>query len=310
MSIAQSKLKWALPGALAVLSPIIPISVRYLTLQQIDALTINAFRLLAGGLALVLISYFYHRKQLREAFTDRRQLFTILLLAVFSLLAQYAVTEGIRRTSAVMSQLIYTLGLPLTILSAVMLFPDERAMARKPAFWLGTLLSLGGAIGIALCQGSIFSASGIGIVLLLFSVITWVVVGLLVKRLGATTPALVVAGISTLEIAVVFIATSFLWGNPGIVLSQSAFTNSVLVLSGVVGVLIGTGLAFTVAQSLGVIVYQFTTLVVPVLTGIFGYFLFRERLTLPQLGFGALLIIGCAIVVRFTEQGETESASP
>jgi len=146
----------------------------------------------------------------------------------------------------------------------------------------------------------------IGVMFLLAATFLWVIVGLIVKGLGGTTPAIVVAGVSALEQGIVFILLSMKWGHPSTVLQQSSFTNSVLVLSGIIGVLVGTGLAFVVAQRLGVIVYQTTNLIVPVLTGILGYFLFAEALGGWQMVFGALLIIGSAIIIRFAEYGTVE----
>jgi len=63
------------------------------------------------------------------------------------------------------------------------------------------------------------------------------------------------------------------------------------------GLLLGVGLYYVTLRRLGVVTLTFGGLAAPAFTALFGYLLFRERLTPPQLAAAAVLLAGCLLVV-------------
>lgn len=296
MNGTNQQLKWALPGVYALLLPGIPLCLRYLK-DYFDLYTINGYRQLAGSLVLLVICLCCQRKALLDTVRVPRQLAAFLLLSLINVVALYVYTVGLFLTSATLSQVICVIALPLTVILAVLLFPDERALIRIRGFWFGMALSLCGTLGISLVSGHLSVGNSRGIACLLIYVVIWVVFGLIIKRLVATIPVIVVTAVSTFWIAVAYICFSAIWGRPSALLHAPLLT-VLMLLSGIFGVFIGGGLAYAITKELGVIIFQFTNLVIPFVTAVLEFLFFRKSLTLPQVGFGLLMVLGCAVILR------------
>jgi len=299
-----------LPGLYALLLPGIPLCLRYFK-NCFDLYTINGFRQLTGSLVLLVLAYLYQRKALIAAFRNLRQLTAFLLLAAINVVALYVYTVGLFMTSATMSQIICVLMLPLTVLLAVIFFPDERELTRKKGFWIGMALSLVGMLGISLASGRISTGNTQGIIYLLLYVGIAVGFGMIIKRMVESIPVLTLTAVSTFWIGLIYTIFSFIWGKPANLLHSPVIAGFML-LSGIYGVFVGGGMAYAITKDLGVIIYQFTNLVLPFVTAILEFLIFRKTLTWPQIAFGVLMVLGCVVILwssRYGSAPQTRAAS-
>jgi len=275
---------------------LIAIFQRFLTFS-LDSFTINAGRFLAGSATLLALVYVFRRAELRALLRRPAQMRNIAILALLGFAPQALYVEGLARTSAIVSSLIGLLGLPLSIALAVALFPDERQAVRGPGFALGALLAVGATIGLALGQGDLTLEYSTGVLYTFAGTAIGVAMGLLVKRLVITSDPLCVSGLVTGFSAALFVAAALVWGDLGSVLRAPPLTILVLFGSGAYGLLLGGALYTALIKRAGLVIARFADLAMPVFTGLFGLLLFGETLTPLQLAFGALLLLGCGLIL-------------
>ncbi len=101
-----------------------------------------------------------------------------------------------------------------------------------------------------------------------------------------------------------FLFGALFWGCLAKVKEVSSFTNTILLVSGAYGLMIGMGLAFMSIKTFGVVIVRLAELSAPVFTGVLGYFLFKETLSLLQIVFGAILISGCFLILPKVKEGK------
>lgn len=297
------KRKTFLLGFYVIAASFIAIFQRYLTFY-FDNFTQNFFRFLTGSLSLLLVSIFFFRDDLRKISQSLNQLGRIGLLAILSAFSQFLFIEGLSRTSAVMGGLISILGFPLTIGLAMMIFSDEKEIARGRNFVLGSFLAIGGTIGLILSKGNLNLTYSLGTLYLLIAIIVFSIAALITKKLVITSNPICIATLVAGFMCIIFLFGALFWGCLAKVREVSPFTNIILLLSGAYGLMIGMGLAFVSIKIFGVIIFKLAELSAPVFTGIFAYFLFKETLSLLQVVFGAILIGGCFLILPKIKEGK------
>jgi drug/metabolite transporter (DMT)-like permease len=275
---------------------LITIFQRYLTLHY-DTATQNGCRFFAGALGLLLIAFLFRRAELFKTLRDWRQMGSLFLLSLSSVVPSALGLEGLRHTSAVMAGLISILGVPLTVGLAVLFFADERQAARGPRFLLGALLALGGMIGLSLGGSAVSFEYSLGVLYLLLATLIGSAGGLLTKRLVITSEPFTVSGLSTLFTSLAFLAFSVATGGIASVAQAPLISNVILFGSGVYGLLIGGGVYMLIIRQSGLIAARFADLVAPVFIGIFGFLIFGELLTPLQIVFGVVLMAGCVLIL-------------
>jgi drug/metabolite transporter (DMT)-like permease len=274
---------------------LIGIAQRFLTFH-FDSFTQNGFRMLPGALTLLAIAALFRRDDLMKTLRSPGSMRSLLLLSAASIVPGFLVVEGIRYTSAVMAGLIGTIGVPLTITLAVIVFPDERQSARGKRFLIGSALALGGTLGLALVNGVTVEYSR-GLLFLLAATAIGAASSLLTKRLLLTGDPFSISGISGLFTAVFFVIASFISGGAEALITTPIINTVVLIGSGIYGLLIGSGIYMVIIRRIGLIPTRFADLTMPVFTGLLGYLFFGELLTPAQLLFGVCLIAGCVLIL-------------
>jgi drug/metabolite transporter (DMT)-like permease len=273
----------------------VTIAVRFLT-HHFDVFTINGYRLLAGAVVLLLTAIIRHRGELVSTLSDWGRLRGIALVALSWVLSMLFLVEGARRTSAVVVSLVLALGVPLAIAATVLAYPDERELARRPGFILGSVLALGGTVGLALYGADLTPEFSVGIVYLVIARLVMAGSSVVTKRVADTVEPFCASGLtSALASALFFVGAAFS-GGLSAPLEATAVANAVLFGSGVYGLLVGGLLLFTVVREAGMVTTRVAELGIPVFTGLLGYLLFDETLTGAQLAFAALLLAGCLLV--------------
>lgn len=269
---------------------------RYLTFH-FDNLTQNAYRFLAGSAALFLLAHHFFRAELAALLRDRRQVLNIFGAAMLLTAPTFLIVEGIARTTAALAGLLYTMAIPLTLLLALAFFPDERNLGHPGFFIAGVLAALAGTIGLTLSGGSVSFQHSIGNLYVLAATLVGVVCGLVIKRLVREVQPLCLGAFTCGFVGLLFLGALVLKGRALAFLEAGLLPGVVLFFSGVYGMLIGVGLAYTLIRRTGLITVRLTDLVMPVFTALFGFLLFGERLSGLQAGCGGLVLGGCLVVL-------------
>ena len=299
----------ALPILYTIGAPIITVGIRYGTLHY-DVYTLSFFRYVAGCAALLLICLTTSRNELIALLRSRRELAAITVLSVVSFLAQTLFLKGLALTSAVLGDLILLLGQPINAVLAVLLFHDEREFARSPVFLVAAALVLAGSFGMIGAESGVESGYSTGIALLIIATVGIAATSLTLKHVTRSRSAWSISAVSSCMMCVLFLIGSMLWGQPSTLFRTSALTNAIVFASGAYGLVMGIGLATLIIKQLGVIAFSFSTLAVPFFTGLLGYLLLGETLTVRQAAFGMLIIAGCGLVFLRMRAGSVRGSAP
>ena len=273
----------------------VPVFMRYLTFH-FDQFTQNFYRLTSGAVCLALLSLWLWPSQSRRLLSSRRGLVGASLIAAGGVAAQALYVEGVARTSAAIAGLLFVAGLPLSVLAGALVFTDERQKMQGLRFYLGAPLGLAGAVGLAVVHGSGEWQYAAGVGYLLASTAISAGLGLLSKRMVLSHHPVCASALITTLMCPLFLIGALVWGNPGAVKQASAMPLLILFASGAYGMVVGSALYYVCLQRSGLVVTRFGELAMPLVTALGGYLIFREALTPGQIGFGALLLAGCALV--------------
>jgi len=215
----------------------------------------------------------------------------IYLHQTFFLAAVYRIYPGIANL------LLQTTVLFSTFLALAFL-PEERGLIRNTAFQLSLLAALAGVV-LTITGG--FQpgggAFGPGAVLVLLSALCWSVYSVAVKRLFVSLPAsLTTSLVFTLVVPMFLLSHLCVCGGDFFPRADPAGW-LILALSGLVG---GGGYLFYYSSLpvLGVTTAASLSLLIPLVTGLLSFLVFGEILAPTQLTGGAVLIAGCAVLIR------------
>ena len=287
-----------------LLSPAVPISVRFLT-GHFDSWTQNFYRFSTGAVTLLVIALLWFRPALGQALRSRRAMWAAALLGLSCVLGQYLTVEALTRIPAGLGVLIRLIGLPLNLVTAMVLFRDERHVASRGRLVAGAALAMAGAAGVTLFKSTTQHAIAdgetwqytLGCVFMLASTAVDCAFLLLAKRLVTSAPPMGAATVTVALQTLFCLPPTLLWGNLSRVAAAPAGANAVLFASGAYGILIGVVLNFIVVRKAGLVRLNFAVLASPIVTAAFGYVLLNDRLTMLQAAFGSIVIAGCLLVL-------------
>ena len=296
---------WLALVAYFLLTPLVAISVRYLT-RHFDTYSLTFYRYAAGAVALAVISPFLVRSHLREDLRSGRLWLLLVGMAVFTVGGQYMTVVGLRYVPAALAVLIGIAGMPLRLVLALAVFRDERAVASPRRLLVGMVLALAGTLGVAFHK---LAAGGeslrpedtaylLGCVLILGSTLIVSVEALVIKHM-ATRAAhpMSLAAMSAVVSTVAALAPAVFLGELSSPFDGPKWPLFILFASGVYGVLIGGVLHFVAVRRAGLVRLNFTVLCIPVSTAVLGYLLLGDSLTLRQIGLGLVTIAGCLAAI-------------
>ncbi|MDI9432393.1 MAG: DMT family transporter [Planctomycetota bacterium] len=191
---------------------------------------------------------------------------------------------------------------------SLMFFVDERPLARSRLFWVGLALSMMGLCGV-LCFKPDFTAvhSFRGIAIALVYAIVWGAYAVCVKvRLKDVDSRCAFAVISLYTTVMLWMA-AILFGRPAQVASLDVSAWTAVVVSAITAIALGHVLFYTAIKRIGATIPSLVILAQPFVVFSISRVVFDERLTLPQLVFGVLLLVGAGLSVR--AQGDLKPAS-
>lgn len=289
-------------GTYAVAGSVVPIAIRFLTFH-FDQVTQNCYRFMAGAAVLLLWAVLAWRGELARLLRSRRGMAGVILTAGGAFATQALYVEGVARTSAVLAAVMAVVSVPLAVTIGALLFADERDVVRRPRFLIGAPLALAGALGLALGGGSGAVEYTAGARMLLVAVLIGAGISQLSKRLVLSFNPLCIAALSTTLQAVAFGVVMVGWGNPEQVLSAPGWVVTVMLLSGVYGLLVGGALYYYCMGAFGLTRTVMTGLASPVFTGALGYLWLREGMHVGEGIAAAVVLVGCYLVIGGKETG-------
>lgn len=200
---------------------------------------------------------------------------------------------------------LLTFGLRFQILfvavGALLLFPAERRVIRRPGFIVGLLLVAGGTMGTILAGGdTLAGVTGFGVALAVASGLLFAAYGLSVRSaMEGVRPLVAFSAISQITAAgmiVLMLAIGERGGLGALDLGGEQF--ALLLLSAFIGIAMGHVCYYTSIARLGVAVSSGVIQLQPFFVSIGSLMLFGERLTVVQWLCGGVAVMGAGVVLR------------
>ena len=198
----------------------------------------------------------------------------------------------------------------ITTLLALIFFPEERWIIRQWQFRIGTLLGLGGAVGVLWFQpgreGGTISLRGIAIA---FSAsFCWALYSVLVKRPSARLGPTRSFGLISFITSALLLPLTLAFGTIGTPLHVGAPVNIILIISAVTCISLAHVLYYIAIRKVGVALSQTLQLLCPAgALGLSALF-FGERLTTAQIWSAAILLLGAFLAMRVKTAADPAAA--
>ncbi len=184
------------------------------------------------------------------------------------------------------------------ILGAFWLFPDERGLARRPIFWIGTALALAGFVLMSWAHVvQVGRAGWDGLLIMFLCGICYGMYGVTVRYVMRDLNPLFVFAVVGTYTSVGLVAMAPL-GRPSALLHLPAMPWVILLVSAVIGISLAHGMYYAAVQRIGAAISTLMLSVTPFVS-ICGAALFLgERFTLAQWIGGCILVLGAAVAMR------------
>lgn len=190
------------------------------------------------------------------------------------------------------------LSIPFATLFGFWLLKSERPLMRAPLFWTGLACAVGG-FGLMFENGfGTDSTSARGMGLLLGFAVAWGLYVVFVRRNLSDYPAHLAYGLVSLLTCLPLLALMFRFGNWQALLHLPWTQWLWLVFSALIGLTLGHVFYYRSIRTIGPIASEGGLLLIPFQTALFAHFWLAERLSPLQWTAGAILILGCAFLLR------------
>ena len=190
------------------------------------------------------------------------------------------------------------LSIPFATLFGFWLLKSERALARVPVFWAGLACALGGFLLMFENGFGTDSTSVPGMLMLLGFAATWGIYVVFVRRNLSGYPVHLAYGIVSLLTCVPLVALMFVFGEWHVLLHLPPRQWLILIFSALIGLTLGHVFYYRAIRVMGPIASEGCMLLIPFQTAILAHFLMGDRLSPVQWAAGAVLILGCTLLLR------------
>ena len=201
-------------------------------------------------------------------------------------------------TSATLLNFGCRLSIPFATLFGFWLLKSERPLMRAPLFWAGLACAAAGFVLMFEGPLDLENTSAAGMLLLLGFAAAWGAYVVFVRRNLAALPVHLAYGLVSLLTCVPLLGLMFAFGDwqalGGLAPRQWAW----LVLSALIGLTLGHVFYYRAIRVMGPIAAEGCLLLIPFQTALLAHALLGERLAGPQWAAGAVLILGCALLLR------------
>ncbi len=270
-----------------------PIIVRYLT-GYIDSWTQNMLRYLAACLFwLPFLIYLQRTGKL-----DKRVWKHAIVPAAANIIMQSLWAKAFYYIEPAFGSLLSKSSIIWIIVLSMFIFAEERALLKSPRFWFGLILSIAGVTGVMIFKEDFSTSRTItGVLIVMAQSFTW---GLYTVSVKMAFKAIDVrSGFSVISIYTVFglCVLGFVFGQPGRCLEMPKIVWLYIVVSGILCIAIAHVLYYFSIKRLGATIPSLVLLVSPFTVLAASYFIFAEKLSPVQIGFGMVLLAGAGVSI-------------
>lgn len=274
---------------------------RFLSLH-FEPLNNNGVRFLSGGLALLLLILWKFRPSLLQLVRSPKLIGIALFVGLMMSANMYFWLKGVKITNAVTASVFGVLAMPFGMIIAALFFKDERERIKSRIFWLGSCLTILGSLGFVWYGKNIGIEQGFVVgSLFLFLSITIRNIQNLVVKFSRELNVFTLSCITSLTTSISSLMLSQQAGQIGAIFTTPTWLLLILVAVGVYAILAGMVLTFHIIRTQGLITYQILELLIPVSTAIMAYIVLGEQISLAQIGFACLVILGASIALNLVK---------
>lgn len=288
-------------GRLALFAAVViwssPPIFQYWLASSFDTWTQNFYRYAAGLLAmapfLVLVAWRSPRKIPAGDWAG------CLLAACPNVLHQIAQTMAVVLLWPGVYALLGRFSVVFTALLAVIFFADERWIARSWKFIAGTALALLGVAGLVGSpeRGIFGMGAWAGLFLALAAAFAWALYGILVKKFTRRAGPTLGFGVVSCFTTLLLLPGMLVFGDAGAPFRADAWTNFILLGSGVISIGVGHWLYYIGIRDIGAASSQAALLLCPLGTMVLSAGLFGETFNPVQVASGAVLLAGAFLAL-------------
>lgn len=264
-----------------------------------DVFTQSFFRYIAASTFLFAVGLIFSRRSIAYAAGNIKML---LIPALIMAAHQAFFTAGIFMTSAVVSSLVGRLNVILIPALSCIFYEDERRVVGNKNFIMGAVLALIGVVGVVLGKKVVVADGfGLGVVFIIMGTLCWSVYAVYIKKLvRSIDPLAIIAFVSLLSICF-FLPVVLIFGDIHKITQVTRGTQILLFGSGILGVGIGNVFYYHAIKHVGTSIASVFFLLLPLSVGIIAYFVLNETLTRLQITSGAILVLGCWVVMKLAK---------
>jgi len=231
-------------------------------------------------------------------------------LAVPSLLVfsfQVLAVGGIYLTSPTTAALLMRLNVVFVNALAYALLREERGLISSPQYLAGLALAVAGAAGLAVEDPAMLTLD-VGALMVLAGTVFWASYTVAVRKLVKHSDPLAVSSRVFSVATLLFLGSAALFGDLAAPLKTPIPAVALLVASGALCVGLGNYMYYIALRELGASLTSSLQLLGPILTAITSYMMLGEPFSLKLAGFGALLLLGCALILTKATSSTTQRA--
>lgn len=286
----------------------VPLFLKHFT-GYFDAWTANGWRYLLSALVWLPVLIVQHARGTLLPGLWRAS----ALPALFNTLGQVFFSLAFYYLDPGLMTFVFRAHIVFMMLGAYVLFPAERPLLRRPAYWAGLGAVLAGSVGtIFLGAAPPSGATAAGIVIVIISGVCFAAYWLGVRAcLHDTHPVTGFAAISQYS-AVGMVLLMLVFGERcgarGLELTASQF--ALVFTSSLAGIALGHVFYFAALNRLGVVVASGIVQLQPFAVTAASYAIFGERLTAAQWCSGGVAVAGAILMLRVRGRAEPAAASP
>lgn len=274
---------------------------RFLSLH-FDPLNNNGVRFLVGGLALLLLILWKFRSSLTQLARSPKLIAISLFVGLMMSANMYFWLKGVKITSAVTASIFGVLAMPFGVIIAALFFKDERERIKNKRFWFGSALTILGSLGFVWYGKTISVGEGfvLGSFFLFLSIIIRNIQNLVVK-FSRELNVFTLSCVTSLTTSISSLLLSLQAGKINDIFATPSWLLFTLMAVGIYAIVVGMVLTFHIIQTQGLITYQVLELLMPISTAIIAYIVLGEHISMEQMGFACVVILGSSIALKLVK---------
>jgi drug/metabolite transporter (DMT)-like permease len=270
-----------------------PNFIKFLT-GHLDSWTQNMLRYLAACLFwLPLLAFLIKKKRVNKSIWRKA-----LLPAVPNLAMQSLYAAGFYYLAPTFLVLLMKTSVIWIAVFSFVFFVDERPLIKSYRFWLGTVLSVIGVVGVLVFKEDFTTAKTVtGVVLVLVTSFVWAIYTISVKIAFKDIDSR--AGFSVISIYTFFglCGLALIFGRPQECLEIGAWPWACVIISGVTAIGLGHVLYYVAIKRIGATIPTLVILAQPFMVFVISSIFFGESMEGLQWFFGVVLLVGAALAI-------------